>query len=175
MSLTMYQTSIPVFVRMLGNLSAILNKAIEHCEAAQIEPITLVNARLAPDMYPLSRQIQIATDMVKGCAARLAGIEVPSYEDNESTFAELQARIAKTVTFLQSVTEEQINGSETHEVTLKIRGNDLVFLGEPYLLNFVIPNFYFHITTTYAILRHNGVALGKMDFLGTPQTLGIKL
>lgn len=175
MPLTMYQASIPVFVRMLGNLSTILDKAIEHCETTQTDPATFVNARLAADMYPLSRQIQITTDMAKGCAARLAGIEVPSYEDNEATFAELQARIAKTVAFLKSVTEEQVSGSETREVTLKIRGNDLVFLGEPYLLNFVIPNFYFHMTTTYAILRHNGVALGKMDFLGTPQTLGIKL
>jgi len=166
MSLTMYQASIPVFVRMLGNLSSILDKAAVHAEEKKIDPSVFINARLAPDMYPLSRQVQIATDMAKGCAARLAGIEVPSYEDNESTFAELQARIAKTVAFLQSVSELQINGSEEKTVTLKLRNNEISFIGQPYLLNFVLPNFYFHITTAYGILRHNGVELGKMDFIG---------
>jgi hypothetical protein len=166
MSLTMYQASIPVFVRMLGNLSSILDKAAAHAEAKKIDPPVFINSRLAPDMYPLSRQVQIATDMAKGCAARLAGIEVPGYEDNETTFAELQARIAKTVAFLQSVSELQINGSEERTVTLKLRDNEISFLGQPYLLNFVLPNFYFHITTAYAILRHNGVEIGKMDFIG---------
>jgi hypothetical protein len=166
MSLTMYQASIPVFIRMLGNLSSILDKAAAHAEAKKIDQAVLINARLAPDMYPLSRQIQIATDMVKGCAARLAGIEVPSYEDNETTFSDLQARIAKTVTFLQSVSAEQINGSEEREVTLKLRDREIHFLGQPYLLNFVLPNFYFHITVAYSILRHNGVEIGKMDFIG---------
>lgn len=175
MSLTLYQASTPVFIRMLGNLSNILNKAVAHAEATQIDQAILIDARLATDMYPLSRQVQIAADIVKGCAARLAGIDVPSYEDNESTFTELQARIAKTVFFLQSISEEQINGSEEREITLKIRGNEMVFLGQSYLFNFVIPNFYFHITTTYAILRHNGVELGKMDYLGEPQTLDIKI
>ncbi len=175
MSLTMYQASIPAFVRMLGNLSAILNKAVDHAEAKTIDPAVFINARLAPDMYPLSRQIQIATDMVKGCAARLAGIEVPTYEDTETTFAELQARIAKTMTFLQSVNEDQINGSEEREITLKIRSREMVFLGQAYLFNFVIPNFYFHVTTTYAILRHNDVEIGKMDYMGEPQTLSIKM
>jgi hypothetical protein len=163
----MYQASIPVFVHMLGNLSAILDKAAAHAEAKKIDQSVFINARLAPDMYPLSRQIQIATDLVKGCAARLAGIEVPSYEDNETTFADLQARITKTVAFLQSVSAEQINGSEERAVTLKLRGKEVSFIGQPYLLNFVLPNFYFHITAAYAILRHNGVEIGKMDYIGS--------
>lgn len=166
MSLDMYQVSIPVFVRMLGNLSAILDKGAAFVEAKKIDPMVLINARLAPDMYPLSRQVQIATDMVKGCSARLAGLEVPSYEDNETNFAELQARIAKTVAFLQSVSAEQINGSEEKTVTLKLRGKEVDFQGQPYLLYFVLPNLYFHVTTSYNILRHNGVELGKMDFIG---------
>ena len=166
MSLSMYQASIPVFIHMLGNLSAILDKASAHAEASKIDPAIFVNARLAPDMYPLSRQVQIATDVVKGCAARLAGIDVPSYEDNESTFPELQARIAKTVAFLQSVNAEQINGSEEKSVTVKLRTREVSFVGQPYLLYFVLPNFYFHMTTAYDILRHNGVELGKMDFVG---------
>ncbi len=166
MSLSMYQASIPVFVKFLGNLSTILEKGAAHAEAKKIEPSVLINSRLAADMYPLSRQIQIATDVAKGCAARLAGIEVPSYEDKESTFPELQARIAKTVAFLQSVTPAQIDGSEGRSVTLKLRGKDVTFLGQPYLLNFAIPNVFFHVTTAYDILRHNAVELGKMDFLG---------
>ncbi|WP_347986093.1 DUF1993 domain-containing protein [Methylomonas sp. AM2-LC] len=166
MSLTLYQASIPVLVRMLGNLSAILYKAAAHAEAKKIDPSIFVNARLAPDMYPLSRQVQIATDVVKGCAARLAGIEVPSYEDNEASFAELQARIAKTVAFIQSVTAEQIDGSEGRNITLKFGSREFHFLGQAYLLNFVYPNFYFHLTTAYAILRHNGVEIGKMDYIG---------
>lgn len=167
MSLTMYQASIPVFIRMLGNLSSILDKAAVYAEAKKIDPSVLINARLAPDMYPLSRQIQIATDMVKGCAARLAGIAVPGYEDNETTFAELQARIAKTIAFLQSVSAEQIDGSEEKTITVPMRTRELSFLGQPYLLNFVLPNFYFHLTTAYAILRHNGLEIGKMDYVGS--------
>ena len=166
MSLTMYQASIPVFVRMLGNLSAILDKAAAHAEAKKIDPSVFINARLAPDMFPLSRQVQIATDMAKGCAARLAGIEVPSYEDNESTFAELHARIAKTIAFIESVSASQIDGSEERQITLKFGSHELNFLGQAYLLNFVLPNFHFHLTTTYAILRHNGVEIGKKDYTG---------
>jgi hypothetical protein len=167
MSLSMYQASVPVFIRGLGNLSAILDKAAKHAEAKQIEPSVFINARLAPDMYPLSRQVQIATDVTKGCAARLAGIEVPSYEDNEATFPELQARIAKTVAFLQSVSPSQLDGSEERPISLKLRGKEVSFLGQPYLLSFVLPNFYFHLTTTYAILRHNGLEIGKADFIGS--------
>jgi len=166
MSLTMYQASIPVFVRMLGNLSAILDKAAAHAETKKIDPAIFVNARLAPDMFPLSRQVQIATDMVKGCAARLAGIEVPSYENNETTFADLQERITKTVAFLQSVSASQIDGSEDRKITLKFGSKELNFLGQAYLLDFVLPNFHFHLTTTYAILRHNGVEIGKKDYVG---------
>ena len=167
MSLNMYQASIPVFIRMLGNLSVILNKAVTHAEAIKIDPSIFINARLAPDMLPLSRQVQIATDMAKGCAARLAGLEVPSYEDTETTFADLQTRIAKTIAFLQSTSAEQINGSEERIVMLKLRGKEISFLGQPYLLDFALPNVYFHITTTYAILRHNGVEVGKMDYIGS--------
>ncbi|MEQ1637005.1 MAG: DUF1993 family protein [Methylococcales bacterium] len=166
MSITMYQASTPSFVRMLHNLSAILDKAAAHAEAKKIDPAIFVNARLAPNMFPLSRQVQIATDMVKGCAARLAGIEVPSYTDNETTFSELQARIAKTIAFLQSVSAAQIDGSEARPVSLKFGSREVSFLGQAYLLDFVVPNFHFHLTTTYAILRHNGVEIGKMDYLG---------
>jgi len=166
MSLTLYQASIPVFVRMLDNLSTILDKAAAHAEAKKIDPAVFVNARLAPDMFPLSRQVQIATDMVKGCAARLAGIEVPRYEDNETTFAELQARIDKTKAFIQSVNASQIDGSEERPITLKFGSRELSFLGQPYLLDFVLPNFHFHLSMTYAVLRHNGVEIGKKDYVG---------
>jgi hypothetical protein len=162
----MYQASIPCFVRMLGNLSAILDKAAAHAEAKKIDPAVFINARLAPDMFPLSRQVQIATDMVKGCAARLAGIEVPRYEDNETTFAELQARIDKTKAFIQSVNASQIDGSEERQITLKFGSRELSFLGQAYLLDFVLPNFHFHLSMTYAILRHNGVEIGKKDYIG---------
>jgi hypothetical protein len=167
MSLSMYQASVPVFVRMLDNLSKILDLAVQYAEEKKIDPSVLINARLAPDMYPLSRQVQIATDMAKGCAARLAGLEVPVYEDNETTFPELQARIAKTLAFIQSVSAEQIDGSEERTVILKLRGKEVSFKGQPYLLHFVLPNFYFHITIAYAILRHNGLAIGKMDYIGS--------
>jgi len=162
----MYQASIPVFVRMLDNLSGILDKAAAHAEARKIDPAIFINARLAPDMFPLSRQVQIATDMVKGCAARLAGIEVPSYEDNETTFSELQARIAKTKAFIESVSASQVDGSEERKITLKFGSKELSFLGQAYLLDFVLPNVHFHLTTTYAILRHNGVEIGKKDYTG---------
>ncbi len=168
MTLSMYQASSPVFVRMLQNLSGILKKGAAHAEARKIEPSVFINARLAPDMFPLSRQIQIATDIVKGGAARLAGVDVPSYEDKEATFDELQARIAKTIAFVQSIKPAQIDGSEEHAIALKIGGRDLNFSGQNYLLQFVLPNVYFHITTAYAILRHNGVDIGKADFLGNP-------
>jgi len=167
MSLTMYQASIPSFLRMLANLSAILDKAAAHAEAKKIDPSIFVNARLTPNMFPLSRQVQIATDMVKGCAARLAGIEVPSYEDNESSFSELQARIEKTRVFLESVSAGQIDGSEDRKITVKFGSRELNFLGQAYLFDFVIPNFNFHLTTTYAILRHHGVEIGKKDYTGS--------
>ncbi|MDE1145574.1 MAG: DUF1993 domain-containing protein [Azospirillaceae bacterium] len=166
MSLSMYQASVPVFLRLLGNLSAILDKAAAHAEAKKIDPSVFINARLAPDMLHLARQVQIATDSAKGAAARLAGVEVPSFADTETTFPELQARIAKTVDFLKTVTAEQIDGSEERTITLKLRGEEKNFPGQTFLLFMALPNFYFHVTTAYDILRHNGVELGKSDFLG---------
>lgn len=166
MSLSMYQASVPVFVRMLENLAAILKKAEAHAEARKIDPAVLITDRLAPDMFPLARQVQIATDGAKGGVARLAGVEPPSYADTETTFAELQERIAKTIAFLKSMPAEQIDGSEERTITLKLRGADVNFQGQSYLLNFVLPNFYFHLMTAYLILRHDGVELGKMDYLG---------
>lgn len=167
MSLSMYQASIPVFIRVLNNLSAMLDKAAAHAEAKKFDPSVLINARLAPDMYPLSRQVQIASDGVKGCAARLAGIDVPSFPDTEATFPELKARIAKTVDFLKSVDAGKVEGSETREITLKFGGKPTSFRGQDYLLTFVYPHVLFHVTTAYDILRHNGVELGKMDYLGS--------
>jgi hypothetical protein len=166
MALSLYQASIPAFLRILDNLSKILAKAEAHAAAKKIDPSVFVNARLAPDMLPFSRQIQIATDAVKGCGARLAGIEVPSFPDTEITFAELQERIAKTVGFLKGITPEQMKGDEERAIHLKVAGNELSFPATVYLFSFVIPNFYFHVTTAYALLRHNGVEIGKMDFLG---------
>jgi len=170
MAITMYQASVPVFIQALQNLSAILQKGLAHAQARKIDPSVLVNMRLAADMLPLSRQIQIATDNAKGPAARLAGIDRPVYEDNETTFDELQARIAKTIAFLQSIKPEQIDGSEDRIVTLPLRGTEAKFRGQSYLLHFALPNFFFHTTTAYAILRHAGVEIGKLDFLGALPT-----
>lgn len=166
MSLSMYQASIPVFVRMFGNLAAILDKAAVYADAKKIDPAVLLNARLAPDMHPLTRQVQIASDAAKGCAARLAGVEIPGFADTESSFAELQARIQKTLDFIQGFSPAQIDGSEEREVVMRFPGAELKFSGQDYLLHFVLPNFYFHLTTAYAILRHNGLEIGKMDYLG---------
>lgn len=166
MPLSMYQASVPVFTRMFANLSAILTKAEAHAKTKKIEPAVFINARLAPDMYPLSRQIQIASDSAKGCAARLAGVEVPSFPDTETTFAELHARIKKTVDFIKTCQPKQIDGTEEKPIHLKMGDWEAKFKGQDYLLNFVLPNFYFHITTAYAILRHNGVEIGKGDFMG---------
>lgn len=167
MKISMYQASVPVFIRMLNNLAAVLGKGEAYAEAKKIDPTVLTGSRLYPDMFPLSRQVQIATDNAKGPAARLAGVEVPKFEDNEKTFAELRARIQKTVEFLQTLKPEQIDGSEDRTITLPMRTKTLTFQGMPYLLNFALPNFYFHVTTAYDILRHNGVEIGKQDFLGS--------
>ncbi len=166
MTLSMYQASVPVFVRGLENLSTILAKGAAHAEAKKIEPAVFVNARLAPDMFPLSRQIQIASDAAKGCVARLAGAEVPSWPDTETTFPGLEARVAKTIAFVKGFTATQIDGSEERSVLLKMRSGDMTFRGQDYLFKLTLPNFYFHITTAYDILRHNGVEVGKMDYLG---------
>ena len=166
MSVSMYRASIPVLTRSLNNLSAILEKASAHAAAGNIDPAGLVNARLAPDMLTLAGQIQRASDSAKGAAARLAGIENPSFADDETTFADLQERIVKTRRFLESVSAEQIDGSATRTIELNL-GTKVIFRGDDYLLNFALPNFYFHVTTAYDILRHSGVPVGKMDYLGT--------
>ncbi len=166
MTISMYQASIPVLNKALANLSKVLEKAEAHAAAKKIDPALFVQARLYPNMYPLARQVQIATDVAKGCGARLAGNEPPKYEDNETTFAELQTRIAKTIAFLETVTPSQIDGTEEKTVTLLVGGREWNFQGLSYLFDFVLPNVYFHTTTTYAILRHWGVELGKADFLG---------
>jgi uncharacterized protein len=164
--LSMYEATIQSLKRTLSNLAAILKKGEAHADAKKIEHAVFLNARLFPDMYPLIKQVQIATDMSKGAAARLSEIEIPVYEDNETSFAELQARITKTIAFIDTVKPEQLVGSETREVTITIRKVDLKFTGQDYLLKWVNPNVYFHVTTAYNILRHNGVELGKSDFLG---------
>ena len=168
MSLSMYEASIPVFVRALNNLSAILDKAVANAEARKIDPSVFIQGRLAPDMHPLPRQVQIATDGAKGCIARLAGVEVPSFADTETTFPELKQRIAKTVAFIQGISAEQLEGSEDRTITLKFPGNELTFTGRAFLLGFGLPNLFFHVTAAYAILRHNGVDVSKMDYLGRP-------
>ena len=166
MSLSMYKSTVPVFIRMLNNLSAILTKATHYAETKKIDPSILVSARLAPDMFSLARQVQIATDTAKGCGARLANIEIPTFADTETTFAELHDRIAKTIHFLQSINAKQFDGCEERQVTLKLPNGEMHLPGEDYVLGFALPNFYFHVTTAYDILRHNGLDIGKKDFLG---------
>jgi hypothetical protein len=167
MSPTMYSTSVPVFVRMLGNMLNWLDKAEAHAAARKFDGANYLGLRLAPDMLPFSRQIQIATDAAKGCVARLAGVEVPKWDDTEATLAELRSRVLKTIEYVQSYTPDRIDGSEAREIVLPMRqGDPLRFTGEAYLKHFVLPNFYFHATTTYALLRHGGVDLGKRDYLG---------
>jgi len=162
----MYQASVPTFLTMLKTLTAILDKAEAYAAEHKIDPEVLLNWRLAPDMFPLVRQVQIATDFAKGTTARLAGAEVPKYADDEKTFAEIKARIAKTVKFVEGFSAKDVDGSEGRDITLPVGGQDLHFKGEPYLVHFALPNFYFHATTAYAILRRCGVDLGKRDFLG---------
>jgi hypothetical protein len=166
MTISMYQASVPVFARALSNLANLLKKAAEHAEQHKIDPAVLLAARLYPNMFPLVRQVQIATDMAKGAAARLAGLDRPVHEDTETTFDELQARIGKTLEFIQSIKPEQIDGSDAKTITLTVGGNEMQFAGMPYLLNFATPNLFFHTATAYDILRHNGVVLGKPDFIG---------
>jgi len=166
MQISMYQASVPVFIRMLTNLVAILEKAAAHAEARKIDPSVLLSDRLFPDMFPLVRQVQIAADMAKAGPARLAGLQPPSFEDTEKSFPELIERVRRTVAFLETLKPEQIDGSEGRTVTWPTRGTTRTLPGLQYLLNHVAPNVYFHITTTYNLLRHNGVELGKQDFLG---------
>jgi hypothetical protein len=169
MSVSLYDVSIPVLSLSLNNLVAILDKAGSHAETKKVDPKALPAARLIIDMLPLSAQIQIACDTAKGAAARLAGIEIPKHEDTEATLDELKARIVKTLEFIKTIKPDQLPGAETREITLKFPQSTLKFTGLSYLTNFVLPNFYFHVTMAYALLRKNGVELGKRDFLGPIQ------
>ena len=166
MPLSMYQASAPVFLQGLKNLAAILDKAAVQAVERKIDPGVLLNDRLAPDMFPLVRQVQIASDHAKGAPARLAGIDVPKFEDVEKSFDDLQQRLARVTEFVKSISPDQIDGSEDRDITLPIGGQSMAFKGRTYLLHFALPNFYFHLTTAYAILRHNGVVIGKRDFIG---------
>lgn len=168
MNLSMFASSIPLLIRNLTNLSDIIQKGADYAREHELEDHVLVNYRLYPDMLPLAKQVQIASDVSKGAAARLSGTEAPSYEDNETTFEELQARITRTIEYLKTFTSEQIDGTEEKEIILKAGPTEFKFAGFQYLSLFVMPNVYFHVTTAYNILRHNGVELGKMDFLGSP-------
>jgi hypothetical protein len=166
-TISMYAASVPVFRQMLNSLKDILGKAETHATERKIEPAALLQARLFPDMLPLTRQVQIAADFAKGVSARLAGLEVPAYEDNEQTFADLQARIVKTLAFIDGLTPEQIDGSEAREIVLRPgTPKEQKFTGQAYLLHYGLPQFFFHVTTTYSILRHNGVEIGKRDLMG---------
>ena len=172
MSLSMYQASVPPMLQMFAAMSANLDKAVKHCEARKIDPPKLLTYRLAVDMNPLTSQIQTMSDQAKGCIARLAGLDIPSMVDNEASIEDLKARIAKTVDFIKSVKPEQINGTEDKEIVLKLgpagpNQFEMKFSGSQYLLHFVMPNFYFHVTTAYDILRHAGVEIGKRDFIGS--------
>ena len=166
MKISMYDACVPPAIHMMNNLAAILEKAAAYAEAKKIDPTVLVNARLYPDMFPLLRQVQIVSDAAKAGAARLAGLEPPSYEDNEKTLPELIARAKKTVAFLETLKSAQFEGSEDRTINWKTRTTARSMLGEPYLVHQMLPNLYFHVTTAYNILRHNGLELGKPDFLG---------
>lgn len=168
MPISMYQASVPRFVNTLKNLSAMLDKAQAHCEAKKIDPLVLTGARLYPDMFAFARQVQVACDTAKGALARLAGVEVPKYEDSEKTFEELKARIAKTVAFIETFKPAQVDGTEDKDFVIKLGAREMQWKGMQYLLGFALPNFYFHAATAYDILRHNGVELVKRDFIGNP-------
>ena len=166
MALSMHSASVPVFVRMLGNLVGWLDKAESHAREKKFEPSVYLSARLAPDMLALPTQIQIACDTAKFCVARLAGVEAPPFPDDEKTIDELRQRVRKTIDYLQSIPAAQIDGSDAREISVPRRSGAITMTGESYLKTFALPNFFFHVTTTYALLRHNGVELGKADFLG---------
>ncbi|MGD0189699.1 MAG: DUF1993 domain-containing protein [Rhizomicrobium sp.] len=166
MSFTIYDASIPPMIRMFESLTKILDKAVAQAKTEDKDLQSLLDARLAADMHPLTRQIQIASDSAKGCAARLAGIEAPAMPDTETTFPELHTRIAKTIEFLKSVKREQLEGAEDRTVMLKFPQGEMKFSGREFLTNFALPNFYFHVTTAYDLLRHSGITIGKTDYLG---------
>ncbi|MFY9513298.1 MAG: DUF1993 domain-containing protein [Rubrivivax sp.] len=166
MSLSMYSASVPVFQRTLKAMLAWLDKAQAHAEARKFPADNYLALRLAPDMLPFTKQIQIASDMIKGCVARLAGQEVPKWDDGEATLDDLRARIRKTLDYVAGFEAAQIDGSDGREIVLQMRSGEVKFSGEDYLKHYVLPNVYFHATTTYALLRSAGVELGKRDFLG---------
>jgi hypothetical protein len=166
MTISMYQASVPAFIRSLKNLAAILDKAAAHAQTRKIDETVLLGSRLFPDMLPLTRQVQLVSDTAKSGAGRLAGAEFPSYEDKEATFQELQQRIRNTVSYLETLTPAQIDGSEDRTISWQTRSSTRTMQGLPYLMEHVLPNVHFHATTAYAILRHNGVEIGKKDFLG---------
>jgi hypothetical protein len=168
MPFTIYEAAIPPMIRSLQNLSRILDKAVAQAKSEDRSLDALLEARLAPDMFPFTRQVQVVSDTAKGAAARLAGVEAPSFPDEEKTFPELQQRIAKTIDYLKGFNAAQLDGAEDRTVTLKFPNGEMKFSGREYLTGFVLPNFYFHMTTAYALLRHNGIAVGKMDYLGPP-------
>ncbi len=168
MTISMYQASVPRFVNILGNLSNILDKAQAHAEAKKLSDTSLTAFRLFPDMLPMTTQVQIACDTAKGVVARLAGVDIPVFEDNEKTLTELKARVAKTIAFIQTITPEQIDGTEDKAIVTKRGDKETHYKGMQFLLGHAIPNFYFHVTAAYSILRHNGVEIGKRDFLGNP-------
>ncbi|RJX82670.1 DUF1993 family protein [Pseudomonas sp. LS-2] len=168
MTISLYAASIPVFKQMLTALGAVLAKGEAHATARNIQPDALLQARLFPDMFPLVRQVQIAVDFAKGAGARLSGIEPPKYEDTETTFAELQALLTKVLAFLDTVTPEQVNGNEEREIVLRPGTDKEKRLStQTYLLHYSLPQFFFHVTTTYDLLRHNGVEVGKRDYMGS--------
>ncbi len=166
MTISMYQASVPSLIRSLNNLAAILEKGAAHAEAKKIDPAVLIGSRLYPDMFSLGRQVQIASDIARRGAARLAGLEAPKIEDNETTFPELIARLQKTTSYLETLTPNLIDGSEEKSISLPVGKDTMTFEGMSYLLYFILPNVYFHVTTAYNILRHSGVEVGKIDFLG---------
>ena len=165
MAFSMYQASVPLFVRYLNGMSRVLDKAAPFVEARKIDPAVLAGLRLYPDMLPFARQIQIATDNAKGCTARLAEVDIPKYEDTETTLPEFKARIAKTLAFVQGIKPAQIEGSEDRTIVLPVGPNKVEFKGPEYLTTFAIPNFLFHVVTAYDILRHIGVEIGKRDYM----------
>ena len=167
MTFSMYSASVPVFKQILTSLAAIIDKAEAHAAEKKIEPAVLLQSRLYPDMFPFLRQVQIAADFAKGCAARLGGVEVPKYDDSEQTFGELKERIAKTLAFIDSVPQDGIEASAQRDITTGSGANVREFKGQVYLVHYALPHFYFHATTAYDILRHNGVVIGKKDFVGT--------
>lgn len=174
MNISIYHATVPVMIHMLGNMSEFLKKAEAHCQESEIDPAALIGFRLYPDMLPFKNQVYIATDVAKGFAARMAGLEVPTFEDTEATFPDLIGRVGKTVAILESVKPEQVDGKEDTAIRLDLRVATLEYSGLDYINYFLLPNFYFHMTTAYNMLRHNGVELGKRHFLGKPDSVKVE-